>query len=326
MSVHLVTGDEASLVSEAVRDLVDALVGDGDRSLMVDDFDGDFDVAALVDAAQTPPFLTEHRVVIGREIGAFDTAALAPLVAYLDDPLPSTHLLLVAGGGRLAKSLTDAVKRSGGTTTSATPPAKAKFRVEWVQERAERHGVKLTDAAVNRIERWLGEDAALLHGLLGTLAGAYDPGRVLDVADVEPFLGDAGGVPPWDLTDAIDAGDPRRALTLLERMMQGGERHPLAIMAILHGHYVKMLQLDGRDVASEAEAVAVLGMTGSTYPAKKALVTYQRLGAGGVQRAIELLAGADLDLKGAKAWPPELVVEVLVARLARLAPATARRR
>ena len=30
------------------------------------------------------------------------------------------------------------------------------------------------------------------------------------------------------------------------------------------------------------------------------------------------LARADLDLRGAKAWPPELVMEVLVARLARL--------
>jgi hypothetical protein len=30
---------------------------------------------------------------------------------------------------------------------------------------------------------------------------------------------------------------------------------------------------------------------------------------------VELLAQADLDLRGAKAWPDELVMEVLVARL-----------
>jgi hypothetical protein len=38
-----------------------------------------------------------------------------------------------------------------------------------------------------------------------------------------------------------------------------------------------------------------------------------------VVRAVELLAGADLDLRGGKAWPDDLVLEVLVARLARLA-------
>ncbi len=38
-----------------------------------------------------------------------------------------------------------------------------------------------------------------------------------------------------------------------------------------------------------------------------------------MQRAIALLAQADLDLRGAKEWPEDLVMEVLVARLSRLA-------
>ena len=37
-----------------------------------------------------------------------------------------------------------------------------------------------------------------------------------------------------------------------------------------------------------------------------------------MRRAVGLLAGADLDLRGKQAWPDELVMEVLVARLARL--------
>ena len=45
---------------------------------------------------------------------------------------------------------------------------------------------------------------------------------------------------------------------------------------------------------------------------------YRRLGGSGVQRAIELLAAADLDLRGAKELPDDIVMEVLVARLSRL--------
>jgi hypothetical protein len=46
-----------------------------------------------------------------------------------------------------------------------------------------------------------------------------------------------------------------------------------------------------------------------------------------VARAITLLAEADLTLRGfGKSWPDEMVMEVLVARLCRLAPAGARRR
>ena len=38
-----------------------------------------------------------------------------------------------------------------------------------------------------------------------------------------------------------------------------------------------------------------------------------------IVRAIDLPATADIDLRGGKAWPAELVMEVLVARLAQLA-------
>ena len=67
------------------------------------------------------------------------------------------------------------------------------------------------------------------------------------------------------------------------------------------------------------QAAQVLGMKGSTYPAKKALTQLRQLGHDGVADAMRLLAEADLDLrKLRKDWPEELVMEVLVARLSRL--------
>jgi DNA polymerase III delta subunit len=59
----------------------------------------------------------------------------------------------------------------------------------------------------------------------------------------------------------------------------------------------------------------------STFPAKKAMDQGRRLGHEGVSRAIQLLAEADLTLRGFdKDWPEDLVMEVLVARLCRLRP------
>ncbi len=87
-----------------------------------------------------------------------------------------------------------------------------------------------------------------------------------------PYLGEAGQVPQWELTDAIDAGDVPKAIDRLHRMLEAGDRHPLGVLAALHGHYAG--------------------------------------------RAVGLLADADLDMRGRTAWPPELVAEVLVARLA----------
>jgi DNA polymerase-3 subunit delta len=148
----------------------------------------------------------------------------------------------------------------------------------------------------------------------------HGPGARLTADDVVPYLGEAGGVAPWELTDAIDEGRTEAALTQLHRMMAGGGRHPLVITATLHTHYTRMLRLDGAQVADEATAARLLGLTGSTFPARKALAQGRRLGPAGIRRAITLLAEADLALKGAIDWPGELVLEVLVARLSRLAP------
>jgi DNA polymerase III subunit delta len=75
-------------------------------------------------------------------------------------------------------------------------------------------------------------------------------------------------------------------------------------------------------VRTEADAAAVLGIAKgrSTYPAKKALTTARVWGTEGIARAMQLLAEADVDLRGESSWPSEVVLEVLVARLSRLAP------
>jgi DNA polymerase-3 subunit delta len=318
MSVHLITGDDESLTLAAVADLVRRLVGDGDRALMVDELDGDvYEIAAVVDAAQTPPFLTEQRIVVARGVGRFNAEAVAPLVALLGDLLPTTRLVLVGGGGRLPKALTDALKRSGAEMIDAAPPTRPRDRAGWIEEQVTASGLRLDAAAVARLGTWLGEDAGRLPGILDTLASAYCPAHVLKLADVVPILGEAGGVPPWELTDAFVRGDTTAAMMLLARMMNGGERHPLQVMAILHNHYARLLALDGSGARDEASAAAAIGIKAG-FPARKALDQYRKLGGPKVVRAIGLLAQADLDLRGAKEWPEGLVMEILVARLTRL--------
>jgi len=320
MGVHLLTGNDESILRSKAHDLVHHLLAGGDRSLMVDEFDGEeYELREVADAAQTLPFLTDKRIVVARNIGRFNADDLPPMLRYLEDPLETTDLVLVAGGGQLSKKLGDAVKACGGVTVNTTPPNKAKDRQTWIRTEAEEHGIRLDAAAAARIAEQLGDGVGRLEGILGVIRSTYGEGVRIGTAEVEPFLGAAGGVPPWDFTDAIDAGATSRALTMLARMIHGGERHPLQIMAILHGHYGKLARLDGLDVRSESDAAEAMGIKPG-FPAKKALQNYRRLGSGNVRRAIELLADADADLRGDTDLDGEFVMEVLVARLSRLGP------
>ncbi len=300
LPIHLVKGDDAVLVGDVVRELVDQAVGGGDRSLAVTELDatayeddqGSYSIGPLVDAAQTPPFLTDRRVVVGRHASVFSTGeSVEPLVRYLADPLPTTVLVLVwekgpKSGARVAavpRKLADAVTRAGGAVID-TKPGTGKRRTEWLDEhladrdRAARRGGAGPARSSTSARRSAGSPI-----LLDTFESVFGPGAKLTAADIEPYLGDAGDVAPWDLTDAIDRGDTQEALGVLGRMLGAG-RHPLQVTASLHGHYQRMLRLDGSGVTNEAQAAEVLGMKGSTFPARKALDQARALGPDRIQR------------------------------------------
>ncbi len=326
--IHIVRGSDEILLAEAVQTLVADLVGTDDRSLILDEYAGaDYELAAAVDAAQTPPLFTDRRIVVMRQAGRFSKAAdVGPLVQYLADPLPTSVIVLVweiaPGQQRLSaipKKLAEAVTASGGKVTVTDVASGRGARDDWWSDQLSASAVSLDGRAVTLLRDHIGEDFGEVPALLRRLEAAYDAGANVTVDQLQPFLGGAGSVPPWELTDTIDRGDARGAIDALHRMLGSGERHPLQIMASLQSHYLRIAKLDGAGARNERDAATALGIKGSTFPARKALDVSSTLGREGTKRAITLLAEADLTLRGGGvAWPGELVLEVLVARLARL--------
>jgi DNA polymerase-3 subunit delta len=324
-AVTLLRGDDPSLVRDAVIALVDELVGDADRSLVVEEIDVDSDTAdertadlrALVDATQTPPFLTDRRVVVGRALHTAKADELGALATAVAAPLDGTYVVLTWESGAVPKRFLEALKAGGGAQVDVSPGRNAKT---WVSDQVASAGLTLDGAARELLTDRLGEDVARLRGVLDTLRATFGSKVTLSADDIEPYIGEAGALAPWALTDAIDKGAIPEALDRLHRMLGPGERGALQIMGSLNGHYSRMLALEGAGVRDQNEAAALLGMRGSTFPAKKALDQSRRLGHHGIVQAFTLLAQADRDLRGERAYPREiadqLVMEMLVARLA----------
>ncbi len=310
------------MAEEVVR-LTRQLVGDGDRSLMVEEFGGDFVMAAATEAALTPPFFTERRVIVITRAGGFTKDDDEVLGAYLADPADFTDLVINAGTGRIAAGFKKAVVAAGGTFTDVSPPTRAKDRRDWWEDQVKAHGLKLDNRSFDLLVRWLGEDVARFESLATTLASTFGD-RPITTDMLQPFLGEKGDVQPWDLTDSLDKGSATDALLAARRMMTAGERHPLQILAQLHGHYTRLAKLDDPRITTQADAESLLGIKG--FPAEKALRSFRTIGPDGVRRAFELLARADSDLRGGTGLEDDVVMDVLVARLARLAPAVSRRR
>jgi DNA polymerase-3 subunit delta len=322
--VWLVTGEDASMVTEAVGKLLTELVGKAERSFVLEDFSGEeLELGAVVDACRTPPFLADRRVVVVRDAGRFTADQLQPLISYLDDPMPTTKLVVASGGGQLPAKFVTAFKHSPAVTVIPTDVSSREAH-GWVADRLAHGPVRLAPAAAAMVETHLGEDLNRLGSLLAVLETAYGHGARVGPEELAPYLGQPGSVPPWDLTDAIDRGDPDQALHLLHRLTDAGSRHPLVVLAILQRHFGNILRAQSPLITSEAQAAEALGIAKgrSTFPARKALDAARRLGATGSGDAIIALADAELALKGKLDWDGELVLEVLVARLCRLSRAS----
>jgi DNA polymerase-3 subunit delta len=316
-SSYLVKGDDASLVAQQVRGLIADVVGERDHALVVEEIGGaggdELLVGAVVDACLTPPFLIDCRVVVVRDAGRLLTADAPRLVEVIANPLPTTVLILVGGGGTVPAPIVKAVTAHGQVLDVAT--SRAGDRKAWLHEHLRGGPVKLDPAAADLLAQHLGEDLGRVEGLLSALSAAYGEGARISADDLAPYLGEAGAVPRYELTDAIDRGQPGTALAVLHRMLDAGGLVPIQVLATLHGHFANMLALDGEDVMGERDAAAVLGT--APFVAKKALEQSRRLGSAQIGHAIALIARADLDVRGASGLSPVLVVEILVARLAR---------
>jgi DNA polymerase III delta subunit len=269
--------------------------------------------------------MTATRVVAVRDIGHLAAAQAQWIARWIEDPLPGVHLVLVAGGGRTPAALDKACKAHAEIAKPATEETSAVLDLE-----LRGAHLRLAPDAVARVTAHLGEDAGRVPELVELWASAYGDDAVLDLDDVEQYLGELGTAGPFELANAIDRGDVPRALEVLHRFLTATSgksmkpMHPMQVVAMLSGHYRRLLALDDPAIATKEQAGEVLGQKPAA--ARFRLDAARNLGTGGLREAFRLLAQAELDLRGETALDERTVTEVLVARLAALSRRATRTR
>lgn len=351
-AVHLVQGADPVLRADVMARLVDTLLAGEDRSFALDDLEiparpgagaddaieiDDPDAVEvpvfrkIVTALQSSPFMTNRRVVVVRNAGALNKSQVEMIESYLRDPVPGVVAVLVAGETKIrAKGPLDKILKEikapvlvpESEALAAPKGSKVNVVEAELHQRLQEAGVKLHTDARARIVAHLGDDASRAAELVDVLASRYVKGSTIRVDEVEPFLGPVGALDtPFQLTTAIEQGDTPLALEVLHRLMHATSAkvdkaaHPMQLMAILHRYFESLLKIDAPGMTND-QAAAVLG--GNPYAAKYRFEASRRIGTRGLRSAIALLAQAELDLRGARVIPEDVVMQVLVARLATL--------
>ncbi len=320
------------MVYDALHNVLQTALGDLDPSFALQDFtakdaassSSESVISRVIEALNTPPFLVERRVVVVRDAQSLLADEVSELLQWIENPAPAVILILGVVGTKANKLV-----KAAGDVVETNVGSRAQDRTAFVAEKFAEYNVSIDRSTAQKIAEVVGDDVARVDAMARTLTSIYGTAP-LKFSHIEPYLGDAGDVPAWDLTDAIDSGDATKSIVVARRMLDSRGRGGLQIVNILQRHYLSMARLEGSGATSQEEAGSILSM--SPYPAGKALKMAQRLGPQRITQAVHWVREADVSLKGGVSYGGKdlntdidvtdlTVVEVLVARLARMSGA-----
>jgi len=219
---HAVCGGEIFLRRRAVADLTHRVLGNADRSLALNEYDGSdagTSLAGVLDDLRTLPFLSERRLVVVREADAFITKYRQELEDYLDSPSPTGVLLLdcktLPSNTRLYKKIA-----AVGEVVDCKP-MKAAAVPGWLIEHCRATCNKKLDArAAALLCDQIGVNLGLLDAEIQKLALYVGERTTIAADDVEKLTGRCREEEIWGILSAIAAGNRAKALVQWEEVWQ----------------------------------------------------------------------------------------------------------
>ena len=311
--LYLFEGPEQYLQERALR-LLYATVDEGLRVFNVSRFSigsdngyGSKTTASMaIDAANQMPMMSSRRVVVVRDFDKIKEDELELVLSYLKNPAPATTMVFQSVALDRRRKLTTALIKACAVVSFkllADGPAR-----QWAQDRLKLRGCSIELAALNQLIDLAGTGLTRLANELDKLA-AYADGGVIKSATVQELVPRAIEHNSWELWNAINSRDRKRALKLMERLLDDSDALP--ILGSLASLYRKLLT--GRQLldsgASSREIGQATGQWNDSFQAQ-----LRRSSRAEIVLALRRIAEADDAIKNSLGTP-RLQMQYLIAEL-----------
>jgi DNA polymerase-3 subunit delta len=319
--VCVVFGDEAFLRRQVLLGLRAAVLGDQEGDFSLTTFEGP--VAALRDIMEelaTVAMFGGRRLVVVEEADELVSRCRGELEEYVARPHATGILVLEVKTWPSNTRLYKAVAADGLAIDCNVPAAAglARWLGGWAKQT---HRLQLSPAAAELLLEAIGPELGLVDQELAKLALAAGVDGKITPEMVGRLVGGWRTKTTWEMLDAALDGNVGEAMRQLDRLLASGES-PVGLLAQISAslrrfaaatRLVVQAEAGGRRLALR-QALEQAGIR--TFVLEKAQRQLRHLGR---QRGGQLygwLLQADLDLKGASAIPPRLILERLIVRLA----------
>jgi len=315
-SLLFLYGEEAFLLHESLKEVIDAAVAPEDRDFNLDMFSAhDNSVEEILNAAYAYPVFAPRRCVVVKEAQRFNADEYAQLLKYIKNPLDSTCLVLCADKIDKRKKFFTNFKKCGELVEFKRfyPNRIPAF----VKERAARAQKRFTEDALELFCRRVGTNLSEVIAELDKLVsycGSDEP--IIDVDHIIAVVSDTRVDSIFDLTDATGSGNLGEALLLTERLRHEGE-HPLKILTMLVRHFRQLWKVNTllKHNTSQSEICKRVGI--NPYFASKTISQARMFDEAVFVDIYALFVQTDMDLK-TSAGQPAAVMQECITRLVSL--------
>lgn len=185
-------------------------------------FDGESaDPERVVDAANTMPFASDRRLVTVRNIDKMRAADQAILIEYVNDPAPTTCLVLVAASVPKTSRLYKAVERSG-VVAEYKAPRRNEYPA-WVVDLFASRGRQMSRDGAVALVAAVGRDLRRLEIEADKVVAFAGERTELGRPDVESVVAETAPVSVFEFLDAFGMRRCAVALELLRDLLDSDE-------------------------------------------------------------------------------------------------------
>ena len=309
--LYLLVGSETFLRDSAARAITDAALS---GTLLREFNESTFSLLTdspkdAVAAAEQLPMMSEHRVVRIKHFSKLREADEDLLVRYLNNPVPSTVAIFVSEDPDKRRKLTRALLEQ--CVVVDFPAFKDGEAKAWAKASLKGLKVTIDELALGQVVALVGTDVQTLHSELDKLAAAAIGSSGITKDLVDSLIGRSRELSNFDLGDQLIAGDRKRALQTLCRLL-ADDVAPVLLLGLIASNYHRLAL--AKELLHRGSSEEVFRMVPS-FKRNEFLATVHRTSSDKLAEGLRKIAAADLAIKTSQATP-RLQLEMLVCELA----------
>ena len=219
----------------------------------------DSDVSTVISEAKQFPFGSTYRVVIIKE--AQDIKKIEDLEIYLDNPLPSTILVVCYKYKKIDKRKSFGKNLSKKCILFDSKKLYENKIPSWIKTEIKKLGFSIDDKSANILTQYLGNDLSKINNELSKLVLHLKTGEQITPKIIEDNIGISKDFNVFELQNALGIKDVLKSNQIIKYFSENPKNHPFVLtLSSLFTFFQKVMIYQNLKDKSSKNAASALGV------------------------------------------------------------------